>query len=920
MLKNYLKTAWRNLIARKVFSFINIFGLTISITCCMLICAYLYRQLNYDTYPKDAQQIYRVEIHLTDNGAITIFPNVDVAVGKGIKDAFPELLSATRLAPWTNIFVKYNNKQFKENKIAMVDSNFLQIFSIPFIEGDRQTALASPNSVVITKDFAKKYFGDEDALGKSLSLSGNANSLVKVTGVIDKIPDNSHFHFGAFLTTSGNQYAFGNTWSNLGWFTYLVLNKNTDVQKLESKFPQLVAEHVVPEVQHDMGVSLAQAQKSVNTFVFKLLPITRIHLYSHTKYELEPGGDIQYIYIFGVLAFFILLLACVNFTNLATASSTKRSKEIGIRKVLGSLKKQLVFQFLAESVLIAFCALVVSLLLIYLLLPMFNNMSGETIHFGFFFSPVSILAILAFTLVAGIIAGIYPAFFISAFQTIKALKGGSGSQLKGKSFLRNGLIVFQFAVSIILIIATIVVYQQLNFMQNKKLGYDKEQVAIINDSYLLGKNQRAFKQQLLQDSRITDVSIARGIPADLNMDGTQIYPLEKKDNESHSEIHTNIYHIDDDYIPTMGMKIVSGRNFSRDFPTDSFATVINESAAKALGWNNESAIGQTLVRSGNKAFKVVGVVKDLQYASAKQQIAPLIMLLDNYGTSILIKVKAADIKNLLADVKKEWSCNAADVGFFETMGLQMADGRTFSNNYADSSSVIFNQSAIKAMGLKNPVGKTVSLWGEKKQIIGIAKDYHFESFYKKIGPSFFTFSQNNPTTVVKIKSGNEQQTIARIKNLYNKYNSGLDFNYAFLDDDYNKLYASELRVSVLSRYFAGIAILISCLGLFGLAAFTAQKRRKEIGIRKVIGASVSNVVTMLSKDFLALVCIALLIAIPVSWWAANQWLQSFAYRINITPFVFVITGVSVIVITLITISFQSIKAAVANPVESLRTE
>lgn len=803
MIRNYFKIAWRNLTKKKTFSFINIFGLAVSITCCLLICAYLYQQLTYDTYSKDAKQIYRVELVGTDN----VYPMVDVAVGKGIKDAFPEVQASTRLVHWSNIFIRYNNKDYKENKIAVADSNFLQIFSIPFVEGNALTALNEPHSVVVTKEFAKKYFGNEDPLGKSLSLTGTMDTLVKVTGIIDKIPDNSHFHFDAFISSVGNKNFQRTTWSNLGWFTYLVLNKNTDAQKLESKFPQLVMDHVVPEVQHDMGVSLSQAQKTAATFAFKLMPLTKIHLYSHTKYELEPGGDIQYVYIFGALAFFILLLACVNFTNLATAGAGKRSREVGIRKVLGSLKKQLVFQFLSESVLIAVCSMLLALTFIYLLLPWFNQISGETIHFGFFLNPAVILLVVAFAIITGIIAGIYPAFFLSSFQTIKVLKGNA-ALAKGKSYLRNSLVVFQFAVSIILIIATIVVYQQLHFMQNKKLGYDKEQVAIINDSYLLGKNQIAIKQELLQDSRISDVSIARGIPASMNMDGTQIYPQEKKDHENHSEIHTNIYHVDDDYIPTMGMKIISGRNFSPDFPTDSSATIINESAARALGWNDQNAIGQTIVRSGNKAFKVVGVVKDFQYASAKQEIAPLIMLLDNQGISILVKMKTSEIKNLLADIKNDW-----------------------------------------------------------------------DSFNPK-GP----------------------------------------FSYTFLDEAFNNLYNAEERTGKIFTAFAIIAMLIASLGLLGLIAYTAERRTKEIGVRKVLGSSVQGILFLLTKDFVKLILISTIIAVPIAWWAMHQWLQNFAYRIDISAWVFIVAIISALVIAILTISFQAVRAAMANPVKSLRTE
>jgi putative ABC transport system permease protein len=447
------------------------------------------------------------------------------------------------------------------------------------------------------------------------------------------------------------------------------------------------------------------------------------------------------------------------------------------------------------------------MLFIYLLLPWFNNISGETIHFGFFFNPVVIFLMTAFAIITGMIAGVYPAFFLSSFQTIKVLKGKSIDG-KGKSYLRNALVIFQFAVSIILIIATIVVYQQLHFMQNKKLGYDKEQVAIINDAYLLKKNKTAFKQQLLQDSRISDVSIAMGIPADINMDGTQIYPQEKKDNENHSEIHTNIYHVDKDYIPTMGMKIITGRNFSPDFPTDSSATIINESAAKALGWNDENAVGQTLVRSGNVAFKVVGVVKDFQYASAKQEIAPLIMFLDNYGNSIIVKMKTAEIKDLLADVKKDW----------------------------------------------------------------------------------------------------------------NSFNPDGPFSYTFLDESFNNLYKSEERTGKIFTAFAIIAILIASLGLLGLVAYTAERRTKEIGVRKVLGSSVQAILFLLTKDFVKLILISTLIAVPVAWWSMHLWLQDFAYRIHISAWVFIAAIISALIIALLTISFQAIKAAIANPVKSLRSE
>jgi putative ABC transport system permease protein len=803
MFKNYFKIAFRNLRKNKIFSFINIFGLAIGLTCFMLIAVFVYTELSYDKYPVEAKNIYRVMLSATGNGDVAVYPRVDVAVGEGMKNAFPEIKASTRISPAID-FIKYEDKQFKEEHLAFADSNFLQMFSIPLIKGNATDALVEPNSVVITKAFAKKYFGDDDALGKSLAI-GIRGAVYKVTGVIDKVPDDSHFHFDAFLSLS-TFHITNATWSNVGYVTYLLLNKNADPKKLEAKFPQLVAKYVVPEIQHDMGVSLAEAQKSVNTFVFSLQPLTDIHLHSNTKYELEPNGDIQYVYIFSALAIFILLLACVNFTNLSTARAVKRSREVGIRKVMGSIKKQLIFQFLTESVLLTFFAMLCAFVLILLLLPYFNQLAGKNISFDFFISYQSILVMLSLIFVAGILAGIYPAFFLSSFNTIKVLKGSSlqGSQRKP---LRSTLIVFQFFVSIALIIATIVVYQQLHFMQNKKLGYDKNQVLFLPDARLLGKSQTAFEEQLLRDNRVVSATISRSVPGSLFMDGTEIYP--KNENGNGTEIHGNIYHVDYDYARTLGLHIVKGRNFSKDFPTDSASgVVINEAAVRELGWSGTNPIGKSIVRSGQHEFKVIGVVADFNYASVKQKIAPLMMLLGGNFGGLLIKIKTTDVKGFLADLKKQW----------------------------------------------------------------------------------------------------------------NAFNPEGPLEYNFLDDNFAKLYASEQRTQQIFSAFAIIAIIIASLGLFGLSAFVIEQRTKEIGIRKVLGASVQNVLLLVSKEFLLLVSIAFIISIPVTWWAMHAWLQDFAYRINISWWVFAIAGVTAILIALLTISFQAIKAALANPVKSLRTE
>jgi len=807
MIKNFILTAWRNLKNNKVFSFINVFGLSVGLTCCMLIGAYLYQELTYDTYPAQAKQIYRVGLHSNGNNAAADFPSVDVAVGQGIKNAFPEVLASTRLTNRGPVFVKYNNQQFKENKIVLIDSNFFQLFSIPLIEGDSKTALTEPKSIVITKAFEKKYFGDSQAIGKALTVGGD---LVKVTGVIDKVPDNSHFHADAFMsmvtfiTPKARQ-----TWSNVGYYTYVLLDKNADTKKLETGFKQLVAKFVVPEVQHDMGVSLAEAQKSVNSFLFFLEPITDIHLHSAMKYEFEPNGDIHYVYIFGALAIFILLLACINFTNLSTASATKRSKEIGIRKVLGSAKGKLISQFLIESVMLTFLAMLFALGLVYLLLPYFNDLAGKQITIRFFLTYQALITEMALTLLVGLVAGIYPAFFLSSFQIIAILKGNSGAQPAGRGGLRSSLIVFQFAISTALIIATFTVFQQLHFMQNKKLGYDKSQVLVINDAATLGNNADAFKQQLLNDNRVVNATISGNIPGYDGMGGTEIYAKDVADKGTNTTIACNIYWISNSYIPTLGMQLAKGRNFYPSGPADSASVILNEAAVSDLGFGNSDPIGKTIIRSGQRHYNIVGVVKDFNYTSAKQRIAPLMMLATQYNAgSLIVRIKTTDVHQLITDIKSRWA----------------------------------------------------------------------------------------------------------------SFNPPAPFSYSFLDDQFASLYSSEQRTGRIFTSFSIIAVIIASLGLFGLVAFMIRQRVKEIGIRKVLGASTGSITAMLSKEFLQLILIAALISYPVTWYAMSKWLQDFAYRVNIQWWVFVLAGVIALLVAAITISFQSIKAALANPVKSLRSE
>ena len=806
MLKNYFKTAFRNLKKHKTFSFINIAGLSIGIAVCFIIMMYVQNELSFDRFNKNADRIVRVVFKADINGGKIFEANVMPPVAQAMKNDYPEVQDATRLQQGGTPKITYKDKTFKDDEMAFVDPNFFKIFTLPLVEGDSKTALQQPNTIIITKAIAKKYFGDENPLGKTLVFPDNKNASFKVTGVIDKVPANSHFHFDLFASMLSLDDAKSDSWMGSNFFTYLMLKKGADYKKLESKLPGMVEKYMGPQIQQSMGISLKQFITKGNHLGFALQPLTSIHLYSHANYELSPSGNAMYVYIFGAIAIFMLLIACINFINLSTASASQRAKEVGVRKVIGSGKSQLIKQFLIESALLVFIALLISYFLVQFALPLFNTISGKDLHFNFNLKIIS--AFIGLGLLVSFIAGLYPAFYLSSFKPIEVLKGKFTPG--NKSFgLRSSLVVFQFFISVGLIIGTIVVWQQMKFIQNKSLGYDKEQLLIIPNSYALGKNEEVYKQEMLNDPRIINATVSSYKPAGPSAsNNTLVYP-EGHDNEM---MRTLGYSVDENYIPTFEMKMANGRNFSKNFATDSTAMVINETAAKAFGWNDQAAIGKKIVRGNSTRgkdvpFHVIGVVKDFNFQSLHQPVTPLLMTLDP-TSGLIFKVKTADIKGLLATMKTKWD----------------------------------------------------------------------------------------------------------------QFNTGEPFTFTFMDDLYNKTYAAEQNTGTILNIFALLTILVACLGLFGLATYTAEQRTKEIGIRKVLGASVTSVTKMLSKDFIKLVFIACLIAFPLSWWAMNKWLQSFAYRINISWWIFLIAGVTAILIAVITVSFQAIKAAIANPVESLRSE
>lgn len=591
MIRNYFKIAFRNLTKNKVYSFINIFGLAIGITTCLIITLFIQDELSYDKFNEKADQIVRVVFKAKMNGELIKEASTMAPTAQTLKKDYPEVLAGTRLRSYGTLKVSANDKIFRDDKFAYADANFFEVFTLPFVKGDAKTALIEPNTIVITQAIANKYFGNTDPMGRVLNLK-DQEKLYKITGVIAEIPANSHFHFDLFGSMESLPAAKSPTWLESNFYTYLVLPEGYDYKQLEAKLPQVVEKYMGPQIKESMGVSLSEFRKKGNDVGLFLQPLLDIHLKSDfsSNSTLEPSGDIRYVYIFGAIALFMLLIACINFMNLSTAGASKRAKEVGIRKVLGSVKTELMVQFLLESFILTFISLFLALILVKISLPTFNGLSGKNLDFNLISNPILMINILLFGLLVSVLAGSYPAFFLSSFKPIAVLKSKFISNNKGISF-RSGLVVFQFIISVILILSTTVVYQQLSYIQNKKLGYDKEQLLVMRNTYLLGNNEVIFRNQLEKDPRVASVTTSGYLPAgptNVNMSG--VYPDEQMTQNRRSLI----YQIDDKYIPTMGMNMVSGRNFSKDFLTDSLNVIINETMAKILGWG-KNPIGHTLL-------------------------------------------------------------------------------------------------------------------------------------------------------------------------------------------------------------------------------------------------------------------------------------------------------------------------------------
>lgn len=806
MLQNYFKIAWRSLARNRAFSAINIIGLAIGLASCMLISLYVLDELSFDRYNEKADQIVRVVFKGTMQGGKINEAHVMPPTAQALKADYPEVLAATRLRQGGSPIVLLGEKQYTGDNLVFADSNFFQVFTLPLLKGDAKTALLEPNSLVITQKLADKYFGNTDPIGQVINFKGS-NTIFKVTGVIEKVPENSHFHYDIFTSMAGYPDAKSSSWMISEFFTYLVLPKGYDYKKLEAKLPQTVEKYMAPQLKVAMGVTMDEFRKSGNNLGLYLQPLTDIHLHSDFGYDLGNNGDIKYVYIFGAVAIIMLVIACINFMNLSTAGASKRAREVGVRKVMGSERKELVYQFLLESILLTSIAMILAVIFGYLALPLFNTLSGKNLTLQFTAIPSLLPGLILFGLAVGILAGSYPAFFLSSFKPILVLKGRLVSDRKSIS-LRSGLVVIQFFISITLIIGTTVVYQQLRFIQNKKLGYSKDQVMVIDTWSLNAANKEMFKEELLRDPRVLNVSSSSYIPAGpSNNNNYMVYP----DGKNTDLVKTLRYDVDASYIPTLGMEMVAGRNFSKEFGNDSSGVIINETAASMLGFKKD-ALDRTITNTNNEGgkgtYRVIGVVKDFHFRSLHEKITPLVMLLSKDSGNFLVKTKTKEIKGLLTDME----------------------------------------------------GK------------------------------------------------------------YKVYKSDHPFSYSFLDERFNNTYQAEQKTGSILGIFAGLTIFVACLGLFGLATFTAQQRTKEIGVRKVLGASIGSIVALLSGEFIKLVLVALVLASPVAWYIMTAWLQDFEYKISIDWWIFAISGLLAIAIALITVSYQSIKTAMINPVKSIRME
>jgi putative ABC transport system permease protein len=798
MFKSYLIITFRNLFRHKFYSAINILGLSIGLTCFLFIAIFVVDELSYDKDFFEAENIYRMDFSGNINGSEFITALMSAPGAKTMVADYPEVVDAFRFRGTGNWYVKRKDKDlsFKEENVINADPNFFTFWNLELVLGDKTTCLSKPRTLVMDQTTATKIFGDEDPVGQMVVLDSELD--YEVTGVYADFPKNAHFQYNIMLTMLDRKDAEANMWMSFNFNTYLRLDPTASPAPLEAKFPELIETRLGPEIQQYMNMSLEDFSNAGNSAGLSLMPLKEIHLYSDKLGDLEANGDIKYVYIFSAVGLFILILACINFMNLATARSANRAKEVGLRKVMGAIKGQLVGQFIAEAILITFISTIISYGLAIYLLPYFNVLSGKELLVDELVSTDMLLGMGLIIVVVGLLAGSYPAFYLSSFQPVETLKGklSLGSKSGG---LRSVLVVLQFTVSIIMIIGTVVVFNQLSFIQNKKLGFEKDHLLMIEDAWILGDKMEAFKNEALRDSKINSGTVASFLPVNTT-NNNNIYFAGK--NATGQSVILNNHYVDYDYIATLGMEVLDGRAFSKDF-------------------------------------------------------------------------------------------------------------------LSDSTSVILNESAVKQMGLENPIGSYVAGYDQigdstfvvAYKVIGVLKDFHYKSLKTNIDPLAFFIGKNTEYVTFKISGDDVKGTIARVHTLWDEFAPGQPFAHSFLDERFDNMYASEQKIGKIFGVFAFLAIFIACLGLFGLASFTAEQKRKEIGIRKVLGASVGHIVNKLSFSFIKLVVISFLVASPIAYFGMDMWLEDFVYRVDISAWVFLGSGIAAAVIAWLTMGFQSWKAA-----------
>ena len=811
MIRNYLKIALRNLVKYKFISGINLFGLTVGLTCCLLILAYIINELSFDKYNKNAENIYRVERTFLnpETGDVSLqLGSIAPPFAPYLLNDFKEIKKLTRLLRNGNTSFRFEENMFYEPEVYFADENLFDVFNVDVVKGNPAKALNDPYSVMLTEEVAVKYFGNDDPLGKMVRLDNQLTC--KVTAVYKAFPSNAHLHPGVMVSfnTLKDSVVYGErnlrtNWGNNSFLTYIELPGNYDPKKMEAQFPAFQNRHIP----NDGG---GNKFKPSDYSILNLKKLTDIHLLSHTDYEAEENGDIKRVYIFSAIALFILLIACINYMNLSTARSVLRAKEIGVRKVVGAGRPELIMQFLSESVLISLIATLLAFILTWLALPWLNKLSGQALTIDILLDWKIILPVLLSPFIVGILSGIYPALFLSSFQPIKVLKGFMKVGGANISF-RKVLVVVQFSISIILIIATAIVFQQLKYMQKKSLGFERDHVVNLAYTGLLNDQFESFRTELLSNTNVQSVARSSRIPTGRLLDamGSQI---NNGDSLAPTKADIKYVVIDQDFANTYNIKTVAGRNLSRDYATDTASYLLNEAAVKALSIkSNEQAIG-----------------KQFQYG------------------------------------------------------------------------------------------------GSKGEIVGVINDFHFESLHQRILPMVLFMPTRNSggysNLSIKISGNNVQAALGHIEKTWKNFLPETPYDYNFLDSSYERLYDSENKQGTVFTVFAFIAIFIASLGLLGLSAFAISQRIKEIGIRKILGANSGNIVGLLSKDFLKLVLVAAVIAFPVAWIAMSKWLEDFAYRITISWWIFIIAGIIAALVAFVTISFQALKAANANPVKNLRTE